>query len=414
MIKRLKIKFVCINMSIVVVMLTAIFVMMFVSTSQNLERESVDFLRDVAANPMRTSRPGEGESGIYLPYFFLDISNTGDIITINSGYYDLRDEARLRELISIPISSPERTGIIEGYHLRYYRLSTPTSQRIVFGDISNELNTISHLVQHFLLIGGLSLLVFLLISIALAHWAIRPVEEAWQQQRRFVADASHELKTPLTVILANTDMIRDSGYDPAQLPERMDNIAAESDQMRQLVESLLELARADNGSASQVFEQVDFNHVVESQLLTFEPLFYENGFKLESDIQPGIRLYGSTRSLGQVAEILLDNASKYTMPKGHIAVSLKQLDHRHCLLSVGSEGEAIPPDELKKIFHRFYRRDASRAANGSYGLGLSIAENIVKKHRGRIWAESSCGVNTFFVRLPLNGKRSFLSSAVHK
>ncbi len=405
MIKRLKIKFVCINMSIVVVMLTAIFVLMFVSTTQNLAQESENFLRSVAVNPMRTSRPGEGEQGVYLPYFFLDISGSGDILAISNGYYDLEDEARLRELISIPISSGEYTGIIPGYHLRYYRLSTPTSQRIVFGDISNELNTISHLIRQFLLIGGLSLLAFLGISIALAHWAIQPVEEAWQQQRRFVADASHELKTPLTVILANTDLIRDSGYDGTQLPERMEHIAAESRQMRHLVESLLELARADDGSASQIFGSVDFSHVVESRLLTFEPIFYEKGFHLESDIGPGIRLYGAADPLGQVLEVLLDNASKYTSPKGHIALSLKQLDHRHCLLSVGSEGDAIPSDELKKIFHRFYRRDPSRTSSDGYGLGLSIAETIVKKHGGKIWAESSCGINTFFVRLPLKGKR---------
>jgi len=139
---------------------------------------------------------------------------------------------------------------------------------------------------------------------------------------------------------------------------------------------------------------------VEDALLPFEPLFFEKGLELESHLDAGISVNGSESHLRQVVEILLDNAMKYTCPESRVWVYLLR-QGKDCLLSVANPGPEISKADLKNIFKRFYRADKARSEGGSYGLGLSIAESIVREHRGKIWAQSVRSINTFFVQLPL-------------
>ena len=136
-----------------------------------------------------------------------------------------------------------RIGVLADYGLRFYRAVTPTTQCIVFADISSEINTMDHLMTYSLLIGAGSFLLFLAISLFLANWAVKPVDLAWQQQRQFVADASHELKTPLTVIQTSAELLRETGADTVSRSRFTENILVMTHQMRELVEGLLELAR---------------------------------------------------------------------------------------------------------------------------------------------------------------------------
>ena len=171
-----------------------------------------------------------------------------------------------------------------------------------------------------------------------------------------------------------------------------------SKQMRGLTESLLELARSDNHSKEISFENIDFSALISEAILPFEPLYYEKGLTLSCEIQDNIIVSGDSAQLCRLADILLDNALKYSYPQTEVVVSLKK--HKdYCLLSVASHGNIISKADLKNIFKRFYCVDKARNANHSYGLGLSIAESIVKEHGGRIWAESADGVNVFRVRL---------------
>ena len=146
-------------------------------------------------------------------------------------------------------------------------------------------------------------------------------------------------------------------------------------------------------------ETVDLSGLVSDGLLPFEPLFFERQLELQWQVQEDILLRGSESHLRQVLDILLDNAMKYTLPGGKVWVSLKR-QGTHALLAVVNTGEPIPQGELKLIFERFYRVEKARSMSGSYGLGLSIAQQIVQEHRGRIWAESREGTNRFFVQLP--------------
>ena len=398
MIKRLRIKFVCINMTIVTIMLCVIFGLVLHFTSVSMEKESIEMMQSVALDPLQLGIPGKGASGVRLPYFALQLGPGGELLASGGGYYDLTDRALLNELISL--SSVQKTGVLSDYGLRYVRVVTPTMQCIVFADMSSEINTINNLLQNCLLIGAASFIIFLMISILLARWAVKPVAVAWEQQRQFVANASHELKTPLTVILSNAQMLAENVEDP-ELRKRMTaSILTVSQQMKDLVTKLLSSAQVDQGIGAMQFSAVDLSHTVSNALLPFAPIFYEQGMELDSVVQDDIWVQGSQPHLIQVVNILLDNAQKYGVEHCHTRVTLRQQGKKSCLLTVANEGKALSGQELKNIFKRFYRADAARERTGSYGLGLSIAEGIVQAHRGKIWAESKDGVNTFLIQLP--------------
>ena len=397
MIRRLRVKFICINMAIVTIMLCVIFGLVFHFTSVNLEERSAGMLQAVALEPVETGPPGMGGQ-VRLPYFSIRITVDGDLVPSGNGYYDLTDAELLRTLIEL--SAGQRSGVLSDYALRYLRVVTPTDQRVVFADISSEVSALQSLRENCLAIGAVSFLVFLAISVLLAGWAVRPVERAWEQQRQFVADASHELKTPLTVILSSAQLLAQEGEDPLLRSRLTGNILAVSEQMRDLTGKLLDAARVDEGADERAFSSLDLSTLVSEALLPFDPVFYERGMTLESGIDAHIRVRGSAERLTEVVNILLDNAQKYGVSPGAARVTLRRGSRRTCLLSVSSRGKELSPRERRDIFKRFYRGDGARTREGSYGLGLSIAQGIVRAHRGRIWAESGGGVNTFFVQLP--------------
>lgn len=400
MLKKLRVKFVCINMLIVMAMLCAMFGMLFSVTKSNLESESIQMMADIANDPFHMGRPDERPNGVRLPYFTLQIGLRGTLIATGGGYYDLSNEAFLKEVMTEALEQQTQTGILEGYNLRFYRTMTPTSQLLVFADTTSEQATLMGMARTFAIIGTLSFLVFLGVSLLLARWAVKPVDRAWKQQKQFVADASHELKTPLTVIMTNAELLQSPEVEAGDRDQLAGNILTMSRQMRGLVEGLLELARMDNGSVKTAHTDLDWSMVVEDALLPFEPLYFEKGLELESHLDSGLRIRGSESHLRQVVEILLDNAMKYAYPESKVWVYLLR-QGKDCLLSVANPGPEISKADLKNIFKRFYRVDQARTASGSYGLGLSIAEGIVKAHKGKIWAESANGINVFHVQLPL-------------
>ena len=225
-----------------------------------------------------------------------------------------------------------------------------------------------------------------------------------QQQKQFVADASHELKTPLTVILTNTELLQSPDYDEAQKQQFTDGIRTMAQQMRALVERLLELARAENARPQAAFAPVCLSEVAETSALLFEAALYERGLTLETQVEPELTVSGDERQLGQLVEILLDNARKYASG-GTVRLQLQRSGRHSCHLSLENEGPALSPQQLQEIFKRFTRADPARTRSGSFGLGLAIAQAIVQAHHGKIWAESRDGRNTFHVELPLRAGR---------
>lgn len=399
MIKKLRIKFVVINMSIVTIMLCVILGLMFYFTRANLETESVAMMQTLAVQPFRLSAPTEQAEEVRLPYFIVQLGPYGTVLNSDGGFFDLSNDELLTHLVDKAFAKTGNLGVIKEYNLRYYRTTTPMGQQLVFSDISSEMATLRHLTRTCLLIGGLSFVMFFAASILLSKWAVRPVEQAWTRQRQFVADASHELKTPLAVIMTNAELLSSPEYDAQAKSQFADHVLTMSRQMKGLVEELLALARTDAAEKRPSFQSVDLSALVENAALPFEAAFFERGLTLEVQIQPGIRLSGAEEQLRHVAEILLDNAQKYSAPGGGTWVTVQQ-QGKKCIVAVKNQGDPIPEKDLPNLFKRFYRGDRARSRDGSFGLGLSIAKSIVSQHKGKIWAESKDGLNCFYVELP--------------
>lgn len=400
MIRKLRLKFICVNMLIVTLMLTAIFGMVYHLTRQGLETQSEAMLQSVASDAFHPNRPGSPPQEVHLPFFVLELDGNGDLTASGGGYYDLTDQEFLKTLADAVTDADAPAGVLREYGLRYCRSVTPRGERIAFTDMSSERATLKNLTETCAAIGMLCFAAFLLISWLLARWAVKPVETAWQQQRQFVADASHELKTPLTVIMTNAELLNSPDFDETRRSQFAAHILTMSRQMRQLIEEMLDLARTDSGQNTLIFSQVDLSRLISDAVLPFEPVFFEAGLTLTVDIQPGLTVRGSQQHLRQTVDILLDNARKYAAPSGEISVTLTRCGGR-CCLAVSNPGPEISKADLQNIFKRFYRADEAHTQRGSYGLGLSIARNIILRHRGRIWAESKNGRNTFFVELPV-------------
>lgn len=397
MLKKLKIKFICIFMITVTVMLGIIFGTVITLTHKNIENRSISSMRDIAVPPKPHDKPEKEFEHIPKPHFSLLITPDGEFIAEDNGMFDLSDEEYLNSLFEYAESRDEETGIVPDTSLRYFRNRTPMGNSYIFTDVSAEADMLESLYRTCIIIGLSALLLFFVISIFLAKWAVKPVEEAWDKQKQFIADASHELKTPLTVITTNAELMKSESSEESKA-KFTDNILTMSKQMRGLVESMLEIARLDNGSVGKEFAVFNLSETVSDAILPFEALFFEKEQNFTSEIEPDINMNGNAEQIKQVIDILLDNANKYSSEKSEIKLILKKQGRNQCRLSVSNEGETIPEDELKNIFKRFYRGDKTRQMNNSYGLGLSIAESIVTEHSGKIFAESKNGFNTFIVQ----------------
>lgn len=212
MIKKLRLKFICINMTIVTIMLIFIMGTVIHFTKLNLEQTSIQMMDKLASNPLHMFNPNDNIN-VGLPYFSVHLDQHGNIKGDVIGHYTLSSQNNLLDIIKKSSEIPERIGEISENNLRFMRIDTPKDQFLIFMDMSLEIETLNTLTRNCIFIGVFSFFVFLGISIILAKWAVKPVDQAWTQQKQFISDASHELKTPLTVIMTNAEFVNSTDYD---------------------------------------------------------------------------------------------------------------------------------------------------------------------------------------------------------
>ena len=369
----------------------------------NLENEPA------AGAAPETSRRQETETQSppdrHFPILVAEKRSDGAGQTGGNRIYHL-EEADISSLTSLADAMPEDLGILKELNLRCLRGPTGPdgTTRYVFADIYQEQYALRSQVFHSAVIGVLSLAAFFAFSILLSRWITRPIDQAWKMEQQFVSDASHELKTPLTVILSNISLLKQSPHiQDGNDRLRIDHIHSEAGRMKQLTEGLLQLARSDyqGQPAASSLTPVDFSYLAESCISTFEPLAFEMGKSISGAIEPDITVKGDEGKLRQLLSILLDNGCKYSAEGTSIEACLKR-EGSEAVLTVANEGTPLAPEELGQLFHRFYRADPSRGSVTGFGLGLSIAQCITAEHGGKISA-STDGVkrNFFTVRLPL-------------
>ena len=362
---------------------------------------------DVAAPPTIGGRERDG--GQVIPMALFSVSVDGAMSAL--GRYNTASISQdvLEQAGQQLAGADEGFGSLSGLGLFYVKRQAGGVMYLAFADMGSASGWRS--LAATLAVGvGAGLAGLFVISLVFRRWGQRPLVPGRTQQRRFVADASHDLKTPLTVILANTSIaLEHPERSVASQSQWLESTQHEAEAMQSLVGDLLALAKMDeeeaaaqSGAARPAFEEVDLSDVLEGEVLQFESVAFERGVKLESQVEPGIELRGNEQRLRRLAGTLIDNACKYVDDGGAVNVSLSRAG-KQAKLEVRNTGAPISPEDLPHVFDRFYRADKARTGGaGGHGLGLAIARAIAEEHGGTLTASSTQAEGTAFTAtLPL-------------
>ena len=417
MIRKLRARIIIINMALMGIVILAIFTTVCVSSYSNavndMERGlnqvvgNRDFDRDRATDD--NAPPFDKESKVSFKqkpnihdnepmqissYVIVELDDDGNITNTTENNVSI-DADDLEECVKLARQSNSISGQIGDYGLMYVKHDFMEVHKIVFASnnmvFANLRNTV--LVSVGLFFG--SMVIIFLISLWLSGLAVKPVKKAWEQQKQFVADASHELKTPLTVILANNNIMM-SHPQSRVTDERqwLESTEEEAQHMKQLIDQMLFLAKSDAGNTQVQLSEVNLSEIVEGSALNFEPVAFEREVLIDTDIRPDILMQGNQLQLNQLAHILIDNAVKYAEDNSTVTIAL----HKHgdgTEFTVNNKGSVISKEEMEHIFDRFYRAEKSRTTKG-YGLGLAIAQRIVEDMNGKITVQSNQTDGTTF------------------
>ena len=334
--------------------------------------------------------------------FFVKVNPAGDIVQ-SSPFVPLTKNQLTRFVLQTQKNEVSQKSLIFDkieYHYQITPLADNQGVFIIFLDFQHDRNLLKELVTGLSLTGIFCMILSLFGSLFMANKAMVPIQTSWQQQKDFLADASHEFRTPLTIIQTNLEIVRDNPDETVGSQDHwLSNIYEETICMTRLVESLLFLARADSQQQLLHKNQFSLNQSVMIAAELFRPVAVIQGVTLDVQIKTPITYCGDEAKLRQVVGILLDNAIRHTPSSGTITINLEN-SQQGILLSVTDTGKGINPEHLEKIFERFYQSDSSRSQGGT-GLGLSIAKWIVESHKGKISALSTLGSgSTFTVLLP--------------
>ncbi len=422
MFKKTRIKIVASIMTILIVVFAAILALIYGSSyyetmkrnREMLETHAEFFSLEILSSDYKENELGpdignlvKGEPKYDLPgkkdfrnkaeyklsaFYSVVVSEDGSMMVTENGNEVYTNE-ELLELAREVDAETDRRGTTGS--LMYYKADKGSYTLIVFLDNRITRNGISSLLKYTAFGGLIAIIIFFFLSIRLAKMIVRPLEENHRKQKQFISDAGHELKTPISVVSANADLLaREIGEN-----QWLSNIQYENERMGSLVTQLLDLARMEH--VTPQMETVNFSHLVSGETLPFESVIYENGLIFHCEIQEKTMVHGNSMQLKQITAILLDNAVKHSDPGGEILLTLKK-EHGHAVLSVINDGDEIPEEQQKHLFDRFYRVDEARNGEDKhYGLGLAIAKAIAVGHNGKIRVKCRDGKVEFIFRLPL-------------
>ena len=332
--------------------------------------------------------------------YLVEFSSDGSAVGIMNDVKPVMSDEALKNLAAQLMTGGKRRGI--SGRMIYRIASDESSGRSYVAMMDNTLidSSMKTLIVNTVVFGAVALIILFFVSLKASKEIMKPVEDTYRKQKQFISDAGHELKTPISTVNANAEILqREIGNN-----RWLDNILYENRRMKELVTGLLDLSRTENVEA--VHTDVDFSRIVTGGILPFDSTAFEKGLLLESDIEQDIHLEGDPNQLGQLVATLLDNAVSHAEKTqnanesaGKILVTLHEED-KCAVLKVTNPGKEIPAEERDRIFERFYRTDSSRKLNGHYGLGLAIAKAVVTAHEGEIKVECDNGITTFIVRIP--------------
>ena len=405
MIASLQKRFILISAASIFVVFSGIFLVLVFFSNHQLDR-TMDTLTDtISANdgvfpefdPAQPSQPFpyddiiNEETRFSTRFFTVWVDALGRITRINIDSISSISAEQVESYVQAALAEGTQRGWVSDYRYRIVTTSRGSTLVFVNGTMNRSMSGRLLLTAFLVLLASACLILALIVVIS--KRAVRPVAESYEKQKQFITDANHELKTPLTLILSNLDIVEaDLGKN-----EWLDDIRSESERMGLLINQMVTLCRMDESDAPLTLAEVDLSGLIGDTVSEFEPLASERKKQLSAAIAPGVHCRGDEALLRRLAAILLDNAVKYCDAGGRIQVELHL--RRHPVLTVENTYAEVDKLQLDRLFDRFYRADKARTFTGSFGIGLSIAQSIARKHRGSLTAYKKEGIIGFRAEL---------------
>lgn len=398
MFKKLRIKLIFTFMVLLTALVSMLLVSFYIVSEKNAKNDQYNQLANVIDKVKGSERQVNTDATV-IAYYIPDKSD----FTIYSKVEIEQDE--FKDGLKKIVESKEQKGfaVIDNHQFSYLIKNTQSGLEIILNDSSYYQESMNKLKFELSMIGLVSLIPLFFLSIIVANAAIKPVEEAYNAQKRFIADASHELKTPIAVINTNLDVLEDNKQGTIASQAKWFNyIKFQTGRMSKLIENLLYLAKSDNNEMLGTVSDFNLSDAITNILLSFEAVAFEKGLKIDySEVEENIYFKGNKDSIDQLVLILLDNAVKYAYKNSEIKVSLS-VKKQKIYFAVVNACDTIQKENIEKLFDRFYRIEESRARQGGgYGLGLSIGKSIVEKNHGKIEVKSQDNKVEFVVEFSI-------------
>ncbi len=381
MIKKAQIKFICFTIALLFVIFSIIFGASYILLKNVNDRGIIHNLEYVERD-YKDTQGQISSNNSFVAKVSKASQNAGEIIEISKSNESIFTDQDIERIINVILSNGYKSGSVGQV---YYKIESLPFDNIIIA------SNVSEILQEFRLnvLNALSILliIFFVLVILVVLWSFNvfsPIKDAFVKQKQFISNASHELKTPLTIISANAEIIKNT--DNSQWVE---NINSQTERMNLLVNDLLTLAKIDEQKVPLSSLEFNLSEVITNDTLPFDAVAFEKGKMLLLDVQPDIQYKGDLQSVKNMVNILLDNAIKHAEKGGEIRVSLKK-ENSKISLTVFNTGSNVPDHQANKVFERFYRADASRSreSGGGSGLGLSIAKGIAMNNKWKITAVS--------------------------
>ncbi|TCO70388.1 sensor histidine kinase [Marinisporobacter balticus] len=399
MIKKLQRKFIIIAVSSVVLVILVIATFINVLNYGQIGRHADAILTVLSENDGHFPKHNKHKNDYKLPpkmspevpfstrFFIVKLDDNENVISVDTGKISAISASKAVKAAEKVLKNRKETGLIQNY--KYVVTEKDYGKLIVFVDCERDIEMFRFFLLDSIYISIAALSAVFVLVLIFSKKAIAPIAESYEKQKQFITDASHELKTPLAIIGTSTEVL-EMDYGENQWTKSIRN---QVDRLSDLVSNLVSLTRMDEEKNN--LEKIDFSlsDAVFENAAPFKRVAEANGKRLELEIEKNISYCANEPLLRQLVSILLDNAIKYARDNSEIKLSLKKQGKRY-ILEITNQSEHLKQGNLDIFFERFYRADSSRnSSTGGYGIGLSIAKAIVKKHKGKITAQSPDGKN---------------------
>lgn len=406
MIRKLRIKFILVSMFSMLLVLSVILGIVNVLNYDEIVHDADSVLAllnehagelPVPVQAIDWQSAGDRYKSPELPYeirfFSAVLDDGGNVLAIYNDQIFAVDEAKVAQYAAQAFLSGQPGGFVQDY--RFARYAVQQGTLITFLDCGRMLAGFRSVLIYSVGIAAAGMAAVFGLVWLLSGRMIRPVAESYRKQRRFITDAGHEIKTPITIIDADLEILRMETGDN----EWVQDIRAQTARLAALTNDLICLSKMEEEEVQARRIEFPLSDAIRETAESFQTLAKTRGHTLCMDVEPMLSYVGDEKSLCQLVEILLDNALKYSREGGSVRLTLEK-QSRFIRLAVENDVENMPKDVVDNMFDRFYRADRARVSDGGHGIGLSIAQAIVSAHRGKISAAVSDGRLTMTVLLP--------------